>query len=66
MIDLLESGDLSRYRFALYLGSARLGLRDDPEPPVALFDDEGIAWAHGRKLYGEFADVRRVARPIDE
>ena len=66
MTHLLEGGDLSRYRFALYSGSARVGLRETPEPPVALFADEQMAWAHGRRLYGEFAEVRMVAAPIDE
>lgn len=57
---------LSRYQFALYSGSERLGLSDTPGPPVALFADQQMAWAHGRKLYGQWAEVRRVARPIDE
>ena len=57
---------LSRYQIALYSGSERLDLNDSPVPPVALFADEQMAWAHGRKLYGQWAEVRRVARPIDE
>lgn len=61
-----QQSDLSRYQFALYSGAERLGLSDTPGPPVALFADEQMAWAHGRKLYGQWAEVRRVGKPIDE
>lgn len=49
--------DVSAYRFALYSGAERLGLADGRGQPVALFADEAKARAHGRRLYGEFAEV---------
>lgn len=55
---LTADGSRSSYRFALYAGSAKLGLCNEPEQPVALFADEAIALAHGRRLYGQFAEVR--------
>jgi len=49
--------DVSAYRFALYSGAERIGLAAERGQPVALFADEGAARAHGRRLYGEFAEV---------
>jgi len=48
---------ISAYQFALYSGAERLGLAATPGLPVALFLDEAAARAHGRRLYGEFAEV---------
>ena len=50
-------GSISRYRFALYSGADKLGLSDDRGQPVALFACRATAEAHGRKLYGDLAEV---------
>ncbi|MFB8829075.1 hypothetical protein ACE0DR_06115 [Azotobacter sp. CWF10] len=55
---LTADGNRPGYRFALYAGSEKLGLCNEPEQPVALFADEAMALAHGRRLYGQFAEVR--------
>lgn len=58
--------DVSAYRFALYSGADRLGLTAVRGQPVALFADEATARAHGRRLYGEFAEVVELAKPQGE
>ena len=45
------------YRFALYSRADKLGLAADRGQPVALFACRATAEAHGRKLYGELAEV---------
>lgn len=47
----------TRYRFALYSRADKLGLAADVGNPVALFACRATAEAHGRKLYGELAEV---------
>lgn len=49
--------DYASYRFALYSGAHKLGLAADRGQPVALFACRATAEAHGRKLYGELAEV---------
>lgn len=58
--------DVSAYRFALYSGANRLGLTATRGQPVALFADEATARAHGRRLYGEFAEVIELADPQEQ
>lgn len=43
--------ELSEYRYALYCRSDLLGLSDKPQPPIALYRDEGLANAHGHRLW---------------
>lgn len=57
--------DVSAYRFALYSGAERLGLADERGQAVALFADEATARAHGRRLYGEFAEVVELAEDVE-
>lgn len=47
----------ARYRFALYSRADKLGLAADRGQPVALFACRATAEAHGRKLYGDLAEV---------
>lgn len=54
---MAERPDASVYRFALYSGANKLGLAADRGQPVALFACRVTAEAHGRKLYGELAEV---------
>lgn len=49
--------DAQTYRFALYSCADKLGLAADRGQPVALFACRATAEAHGRKLYGELAEV---------
>ena len=54
---MAERPDASVYRFALYSGANKLGLAADRGQPVALFASLALAEAHGRKLYGDLAEV---------
>ncbi|SEJ52911.1 hypothetical protein SAMN04244572_04351 [Azotobacter beijerinckii] len=63
---LTPGSDRPSYRFGLYAGAEKLGLCNEPEQPVALFADEAMALAHGRRLYGEFAEVRPMVAVVDE
>lgn len=49
--------DALTYRFALYSRADKLGLAADRGQPVALFASQALAEAHGRKLYGDLAEV---------
>lgn len=52
MIDpMLLKPEVSRYRFALYCCGHRMDLTFTPQPPVALYSDEGAARAHGARLW---------------
>lgn len=57
--------EVSAYRFALYSGAERLGLAAERGQAVALFADEATARAHGRRLYGEFAEVVELGEAGD-
>lgn len=48
---------VTAYRFALYSRADKLGLAPDRGQPVALFASQALAEAHGRKLYGDLAEV---------
>ena len=43
--------DLVEYRYALYCRSDLFGLADKPQKPVALYNDEGLAKAHGQRMW---------------
>lgn len=43
--------DLAEYRYALYCRSDLFGLADKPQPPIALYRDEGLANTHGHRLW---------------
>lgn len=57
MIYVDAQEQLARYRFALYSRADKLGLAADRGQPVALFACLATAEAHGRKLYGDLAEV---------
>lgn len=54
---MADVSSASTYRFALYSRADKLGLAADRGQPVALFACRATAEAHGRKLYGELAEV---------
>lgn len=54
---MADCSTISRYRFALYSRADKLGLAADRGQPVALFACRATAEAHGRKLYGDLAEV---------
>ncbi|UZZ12425.1 hypothetical protein NDO41_08100 [Ectopseudomonas mendocina] len=54
---MAEQPCTASYRFALYSRADKLGLAADRGQPVALFACRATAEAHGRKLYGELAEV---------
>lgn len=57
MISIDARQGCTRYRFALYSRADKLGLAAERGQPVALFACRATAEAHGRKLYGELAEV---------
>lgn len=42
---------LPEYRYALYCRSDLFGLCETPQPPIALYREEGLAVAHGRRMW---------------
>ena len=43
--------DLAEYRYALYCRSDLFGLADKAQQPIALYRDEGLAKAHGQRMW---------------